>query len=187
MPTRQTKPMNSFYSGVFVALVLATGIGSCDFEQPAPYADLEHPDYRAVADEMIRERPTVLTVEQLGSTLDSATLTRISPVIKLLNDDLGRLAVLHQIHDTASAPELRGKINLIAMPFQLLADRSKNWIMVTLPETKRVWFHEFVEQKAAAAGLPHDVWSIEALSPIELRGVQHRPVSRHDTALTTRR
>ena len=171
---------------VAILALLAVVSVACDRTQPPTREDLEHPDYQALADELIMDRPTVVTVDLLRGRLDSATLERIAVPITQLDDALSRLTVLHQIHDTATTEQLRSRVNLLAMPFHLLADRSTRFVLVELPPEHRVWFHEFIEQRAQAAGLPHDVWRVEPAAMNELRGVRHTPAL-HDTSSTPRR
>jgi hypothetical protein len=90
-----------------------------------------------------------------------------------LNDALGHLAVLHQIYDTASSPVLRTRVNLVAIPFRIIADRAKTMVQSELPADKRYWFHTFLEKRTAGAGLPHDVWSIEPEPASSVRGILH--------------
>ena len=138
------------------------------------------------ADELIAEKPVIITVAQLDGIVDSTIVRRAAPAILELNNALGSLAVLHQIDDTASSPALKSRVNQLAIPFQLLASRSAHWVLAELPPSQRVWFHELVERRAGAAGLPHDVWSVEPTAATKLRGVGHRPLA-HDTTVTPRR
>jgi hypothetical protein len=166
-----------------LAFAVAAG---CDSAPPAIDTNLEHPDYRTLADELIGEKPVIITVAELNGIVDSTIVQRAAPAIAELNNALGSLAVLHQIDDTASSPALKSRVNLLAIPFQLLASRSAHWVLAELPPSQRVWLHEFVERRAATAGLPHDVWSVEPAGATELRGVGHRALS-HDTMVTPRR
>ena len=172
---------------VAVMFALPFAIAACDAAQPPIVDDLGHPDYQVLADELIKERPTIITVDLLRDKLDSATLTRIESSVSQLNDALSRLAVLHQIDDTATSRELRSRLNVLAIPFQLIADRSNQFVLTELAGSQRIWFHEFLEQRAQAAGLPHEVWRVEPPAINELRGVQHRSAAPHDTSRTPRR
>jgi hypothetical protein len=139
--------------------LLVLGFIACTSDkaaQPAEQAeDLSHPDYRAIADELITELPTIITDNDFKGVVDSTTLYQLSPIVTRLNDSLGRLAVLHQIYDTASSEQLRNRVNLVAIPFRIIADRAKTMVQAELPANRQYWFHTFLEQRTSAAGLPH--------------------------------
>lgn len=166
-------------------LLFAIALG-CESPRPERDDTLEHLDYQTLADELIGEKPVIITVAQLEGIVDSTIVRRAAPAIQELNNALGSLAVLHQIDDTASSQALKSRVNQLAIPFQLLASRSAHWVLAELPASQRVWFHELVERRAGTAGLPHDVWSVEPVAVSELRGVGHRPQS-HDTTVRPRR
>ena len=166
-------------------LLFAIALG-CDSPRPEPDDNLQHLDYQTLADELIGQKPVIITVAQLEGLVDSTIVRRAAPAIQELNNALSSLTVLHQIDDTASSPALKSRVNQLAIPFQLRASRSAHWVLAELPASQRVWFHELVERRAAAAGLPHDVWSVEPGAASELRGVGHRPLA-HDTTVTPRR
>ncbi|MEX2281788.1 MAG: hypothetical protein WEE89_04850 [Gemmatimonadota bacterium] len=174
-----------FRMSVLALLILVAGVPACDSSESARWQDASHPDYREMADELIKDRPHILGLADFTGVVDSATAHDMSSAVTELNDALGRLAVLHQVYDTATSSVLQPRVNILSMPFQLIADRSKTVVLARLSPTQQRWFHEFLEHRTAAAGLPHDVWSFEAGPRTEPRGLRPRPIA-HDTALTTR-
>src|SRR5688572_21290669 len=116
-----TRCRDGFHASAAI-IILVAGVAACDSSEPPRWQVASHPDYREMADELIKDRPHIIGVGDFTTVIDSAAAHEMASALTELNDALGRLAVLHQVYDTATSSVLRSRVNILSMPFQLIAD-----------------------------------------------------------------
>ena len=150
-----------------LSLVVLSACGSQDEQAAAGHG--EGPDHDA---EMARDaeaalqrslaeaagKPPVITAEEVirRTGVDSAVATRLAPRVAALNAALVRLAELHRAHDSARVVNAKHQIDAQAYQIHLEADTYENDIHNLLTEEQHRRSHAYLEERAAAVGVPID-------------------------------
>jgi predicted lipoprotein len=87
---------------------------------------------------------------------DPKTAARLTPQVAALNAALVRLVDLHRAHDSAQTVDSKHQIDAQAYAIHLEADTYEDDIHRVLTEDQHRRFHEYLEERAAAVGLPLD-------------------------------
>lgn len=103
-------------------------------------------------------KPPVIELEEVirRTQIDSATAAQLTPRVAALNAALVRLVDLHRAHDSAQVVDAKHQIDAQAYAIHLEADTYENDIHGILTEDQHRRFHEYLEERAAAVGLPLD-------------------------------
>ena len=118
-------------------------------------------DAEAVLQQSLAEaagKPPVIELEEVirRTQVDAATAAQLTPRVAALNAALVRLVDLHRAHDSAQVLDAKRRIDAQAYTIHLEADTYENDIHGILTEDQHRRFHEYLEERAAAVGLPLD-------------------------------